>query len=204
MAAEENRHARRREQSREKLEQAALELLAEMPYESIRIEDITARAGMSKGNLYLYYRSKDELYRTALRHSMFDPIERMFGELSSRSSDRSGILAEIVDYTLFGASREMDVDMLYRAMLDKAVMKLVVQDFREFYQRFMDLGEELFSSLDAERPRLRAMMLFMLLDGIGIYRLLELNGADFWKNEESMRDLRQEIKSLFGFPEIRK
>lgn len=46
---------------------AAFEVFAEQGLAGARVDDIAARAGVSKGTLYLYFPGKDELFREALR-----------------------------------------------------------------------------------------------------------------------------------------
>ena len=58
---------RRRKQARaEELREAALSLFVEKGFDATRTEEIAARAGISKGTLYLYYPSKEGLLRSAL------------------------------------------------------------------------------------------------------------------------------------------
>ena len=44
---------------------AALEVFAEKGFAAARLEEIAARAGVSKGALYLYFEAKEELFRAA-------------------------------------------------------------------------------------------------------------------------------------------
>ena len=50
------------EQTRQKLFDAAYDLLQEMPFEKITIRDIVRRAGVSIGTFYLYFPSKLDVY----------------------------------------------------------------------------------------------------------------------------------------------
>ena len=47
--------------SRQWMQAALLELLAEQPYSQIQVAEITQRAGIARPTFYLHYRSKDEL-----------------------------------------------------------------------------------------------------------------------------------------------
>lgn len=46
---------------------AALEVFSEQGLAGARVEDIAARAGVSKGTLYLYFSGKEEVFREAVR-----------------------------------------------------------------------------------------------------------------------------------------
>jgi AcrR family transcriptional regulator len=55
--------------------QAALDVFAEKGLAGARVEDIAARAGVSKGTVYLYFPAKEELFREALRDKVARTIE---------------------------------------------------------------------------------------------------------------------------------
>jgi AcrR family transcriptional regulator len=61
----------RRKQARpQELLDAALELFAEKGFAGARAEEVAQRAGVSKGTLYLYYPSKEELFKAVIAHSL--------------------------------------------------------------------------------------------------------------------------------------
>ena len=65
----------RRKQARpQELLDAALDLFVERGFAATRSEDVAARAGVSKGTLYLYYPSKEELLREVIRHHVVNHI----------------------------------------------------------------------------------------------------------------------------------
>ncbi len=60
---------RRRKEARPlELLSAALDVFVEKGFASARIEDVAARAGVSKGTLYLYYSSKEALLKAVIEH----------------------------------------------------------------------------------------------------------------------------------------
>ena len=61
----------RRKQARpQELLDAALDLFIERGFAATRSEDVAARAGVSKGTLYLYYPSKEELLKAVVRENL--------------------------------------------------------------------------------------------------------------------------------------
>ncbi len=52
----------RRDERKEQILNAALMVLVEKGYESSRVDDIVEKAGLSKGAIYWYYKSKKEIY----------------------------------------------------------------------------------------------------------------------------------------------
>ena len=53
---------------------AALDLFVERGFAATRSEDVAARAGVSKGTLYLYYPSKEELLKAVISHNVVNQI----------------------------------------------------------------------------------------------------------------------------------
>ena len=69
----EDSHARRerRKQARPgELLDAALEMFVDKGYAATRVEDVAARAGVSKGTLFLYFPSKEELFKAVVRENL--------------------------------------------------------------------------------------------------------------------------------------
>lgn len=61
---------RRKETRPQELLDAALALFVEKGYAATRAEEVARRAGVSKGTLYLYYPSKEELFKAVVRGSL--------------------------------------------------------------------------------------------------------------------------------------
>lgn len=59
---------RRKEARPAELLEAALALFVEKGFAATRIEEVALRAGVSKGTLYLYYTSKEELFKAVIEH----------------------------------------------------------------------------------------------------------------------------------------
>lgn len=67
MSAPPTRQRRKAERPQELLD-AALALFVNKGLAATRIEEVARLAGVSKGTLYLYYASKDELFKAVVRH----------------------------------------------------------------------------------------------------------------------------------------
>ena len=66
---------RRRKDARpQELLDAALDLFVEKGFAATRAEEVAQRAGVSKGTLYLYYPSKEELLKAAIAHHLSSRI----------------------------------------------------------------------------------------------------------------------------------
>ena len=65
---------RRKDARPQELLDAALDLFVERGFAATRSEDVAVRAGVSKGTLYLYYPSKEELLKEVIRHNVINQI----------------------------------------------------------------------------------------------------------------------------------
>jgi AcrR family transcriptional regulator len=61
---------RRKDARPQELLDAALELFVEKGFAATRSEEVAVRAGVSKGTLYLYYPSKEELLKAVIRQAL--------------------------------------------------------------------------------------------------------------------------------------
>lgn len=61
---------RRKEARPQELLDAALALFVEKGFAATRAEEVARRAGVSKGTLYLYYPSKEELFKAVVRQNL--------------------------------------------------------------------------------------------------------------------------------------
>lgn len=76
IATAEPRWQRRKEARPAELLAAALEIFVERGYAGTRLDDVAARAGVSKGTLYLYYANKEELFKAVVRVGLVSPLTR--------------------------------------------------------------------------------------------------------------------------------
>lgn len=69
---------------------AALDVFGKKGFSAARLEDVAAKAGVAKGTVYLYFASKEDLFRGLLRDSIALPVEAaakatMSGERSAEA-----------------------------------------------------------------------------------------------------------------------
>jgi AcrR family transcriptional regulator len=70
----EPRWERRKDARPGELATAALELFIEKGFSATRLDDVAKRAGVSKGTLYLYFDSKEELFKTVIQEGIVSRI----------------------------------------------------------------------------------------------------------------------------------
>jgi AcrR family transcriptional regulator len=68
---------RRKEERPGDIIAAALQIFAEKGFAGARVEEIAARAGLSKGSVYLYFPTKEALFRAVVRDALVPDIEKL-------------------------------------------------------------------------------------------------------------------------------
>ena len=87
---------RRKEARPSELTAAALALFVEKGFAATRLEEIAIRAGVSKGTLYLYFDSKDALFKAVIQEGIVPVVAE--GEAIAASHD--GSAAELLERLL--------------------------------------------------------------------------------------------------------
>src|ERR671923_495899 len=71
------RWQRRKDARPAELLAAALTCFKERGFAATRLDDVAAKAGVTKGTIYLYYPSKEELFKAVVRGELVPNIERL-------------------------------------------------------------------------------------------------------------------------------
>lgn len=68
---------RRKEARPNEIVQAAIAVFSEKGFAAARLDDIAARAGVSKGSLYLYFANKEELFHAVVTQTISPNVDRV-------------------------------------------------------------------------------------------------------------------------------
>jgi len=119
---------RRKDARPSELLDAALALFVEKGFAATKSEEVAARAGVSKGTLYLYFPSKEELLKAVIRHTLLADIARGAERLAQEENGPTGeLLVELMtDWWV----------NVYESP-SSAIFKLVMTEVRNF----PDIGE---------------------------------------------------------------
>ncbi|MBK6008846.1 TetR/AcrR family transcriptional regulator [Ramlibacter ginsenosidimutans] len=166
---------RRKEARPGELLDAALDLFVEKGYAATRSEEVAARAGVSKGTLFLYFPSKEELFKAVVRENM----SGRFAEWEEEFAAFEGSTAEMIRYCLrvwwerIGATRASGITKLMisearnfpelATFYQQEVIRPGTDLMRRILQRGVDRGE--FAPIDVEYGvyALVAPMIFLIM-----------------------------------------
>lgn len=90
------RWQRRKEARPAEIVEAALEVFAEKGFSAARIDDVAARAGISKGTLYLYFASKEELFKAVVRQALLPGLARVEAMLAAHPGTASERIRAVI------------------------------------------------------------------------------------------------------------
>ena len=79
----EPRYRRRKEDRPEEITAAAFAAFAEKGYAGTRVEEVARRAGVSKGLLYLYFKTKEELFKAVVRSFVIPRIDALTASIDA-------------------------------------------------------------------------------------------------------------------------
>lgn len=96
---------RRRDARPAELIDAALDVFAERGFAGARLTDIARRAGVTKGTVYLYFSSKEELFEAAVRRTQVSSIARGQMTLRTFTGPTPELLATVLTGWWYGVVR---------------------------------------------------------------------------------------------------
>lgn len=169
------KRGRRKEARPGELLDAALELFVEKGFAATRAEEVAARAGVSKGTLFLYFPSKEELFKAVVREN----IAGRFGEWNQEFEAFEGCATDMVRYFMrmwwerIGATPASGITKLIisearnfpeiAAFYQQEVIRPGTELIRRILQRGMDRGEFRALDLDYAVFSIVAPMIFLIM-----------------------------------------
>lgn len=166
---------RRKEARPGELLEAALDLFVEKGFAATRVDEVAARAGVSKGTLFLYFPSKEELFKAVVREN----IAGRFAEWNNELENFAGTTSEVLRYCYqvwwerIGCTKASGITklMLSEAQNFPEIVKFYQQEvilpgqalIRRILQRGVARGEFRPMNLDYAVYLVLAPMIFLML-----------------------------------------
>jgi AcrR family transcriptional regulator len=91
------RRQRRKGARPSEIVEAALALFGERGFAATRLEDVALRAGVSKGTVYLYFPTKEDLFRAVLRQGLLPNLEAMEAAVAADQGPAPALLHQIAE-----------------------------------------------------------------------------------------------------------
>lgn len=113
---------RRKDDRPNELTSAALDLFVEKGFSATRLDDVAARAGVSKGTLYLYFDSKEALFKAVIEEGLVPALTAA----EQRVAGYNGSAIDLLRDLLLGWWQEIGGTRL------AGVHKLIISESRNF------------------------------------------------------------------------
>ncbi|MBB3290227.1 MULTISPECIES: TetR/AcrR family transcriptional regulator [Rhizobium] len=103
---------------------AAFEEFVERGYVATRVEDIASRVGVTKGTIYVYFETKEQLFEAMIRH-ISEPLENLLAS----SNELKGTVTERLQGNI-----ELIYDLIIRDRKLRELMRFVIAEGSRFPQ----------------------------------------------------------------------
>lgn len=160
--------------NREKIIQAASQLIRERGIDNTTLADIAVAAGISKGTLYYYYSTKGDLIFDIADRHMNNLTDRIFRWLESSGRDvpPRKVFRMVLDAVMHSRSRgQMHVYLIQEALTENASLR---KRFIQEYKRWRTIIQQGLSRVYGGDEEYNTMshVLLATIDGLILQRLI--------------------------------
>ncbi|HCY75912.1 MAG: TetR/AcrR family transcriptional regulator [Ignavibacterium sp.] len=155
-----------RQKSRENIEKIALELFASKGYHATSISQIAEKAGISKGLLYNYFESKEQLLNSIIM-KVYDELMKIVGMNDNLPADKQ--IEQMIIQTIEHLKKNITFWRLYLFLIHQSeVQKQLKELYNKMRIDYMDFVIKLFSEIGSKNPDMDALLLGTMFDGIAL------------------------------------
>ena len=184
----------RKDERKEQILNAALLVLVEKGYESSRVDDIVEKAGLSKGAIYWYYKSKKEIYLDLVNFWVFK-YSVVLNHIVEEDAPPAQQLQDLFQY--FIDQYETDPEP-FKVLAEFWSMVGKDKDFKEklqkVYSNFQQLIETIIESgskrgdFKKVNIKITALSIMVNIDSIIWFTLFDANGVTAREYIETIKE----------------
>ncbi|MCI4677759.1 TetR/AcrR family transcriptional regulator [Rhodoblastus acidophilus] len=140
--------ARRKAQRPGEILEAAFDAFAERGFAATRMEDVAARAGVTKGAIYFYFPTKERLFEEMVDHYSRDMLADAGAMLASAQGGSAEKLRAFLEFMYGRCARDRYGREIIRLMVSdgKSFPQLVERHHRDFFAPAMRMVSELLAA----------------------------------------------------------
>jgi AcrR family transcriptional regulator len=181
------------EERKNQILEAAVAVFARLGCRAARMDDVASQAWLSKGALYLYYKSKDAIIAALLQHLFAQEFKQLQALVESESKEQVVeqllILTRQLAAMMQWMGRLMPITFEFYAIAgrDKDVRQFLKEYFRDYRQlltRLIERGIEQgeFGDIDAEAT---AITLVALFEGLALLFFVDAEATQWAEQVET-------------------
>ena len=153
-----------RENKRTQILYAAIECFANSGYHAVSISDLARHAGISKGLMYNYFSSKEELLKAIFNEVMGEMMDLFDPDHSDEISRE--ILLKYLDRLIRHLKTRLVFWKMYMAIFSQpAVFQLLADELQAASKQTLDIMERYFKKQGYKKPKLEVAFLSTLISG---------------------------------------
>ncbi len=183
-----------RNKSRGKIIDAATELFAEYGFNAISINDIAKKAGISKGLIYNYFNSKDDLLDSII-FKAFKEFDELFKILNNNTDQPLESLYKILEMTMHSVKNKPQFWKLITGLsYKKQIRDRYASQINERKKKYIKYGSELLNNMNVKNPLSEFLFIGAIIDGISLHILEE---PENYPIEMMLEVFKQKMKILY-------
>ncbi len=184
-----------RERSKEKILDAATELFSENGYNATSISDIAKKAGISKGLVYNYFKSKEDLL-DAIIFKSFEEFDRLYDILSSDTENPLEGLYKVLEETMNSVKQKPQFWKLITGLsYKKQIRERYSNQINERKSKYVELGIILLNKMKVKDPLMDFLFIAAIIDGISLHILEE---PDQYPIEQMIQIFKEKMEKLYS------
>lgn len=161
---------------------SALALISSRDVNEVSLADIAAAAGITKGTLFYYYKSKELIFEDITIQYLNTLAGRFYDWIDNAEKDTS--LPRMINYVLefgarFGERSKVHIYLVNKALSDnRRLTELFKTKYLEWREIIGKSIEERLDGRDREKARHYANLVLILIDGLIVQDLVGIQGID--------------------------
>jgi len=162
-----------RKSSRQKILDAALEVFANQGYHSATVDAIAKTAGISKGLMYNYFKSKDEV----LNELMIGMMEALMCEYMPLKPSKKFAKDDIIKFINVGIDIVLQKPyywkLYFSVFAQPEVMSIVYKKMMKMGKPYVEGLIDYFKNKGVEKPEIMTRYFSAIMDGIQMHIMLD-------------------------------
>ena len=161
-----------RKEKEEVIMQTALRLFASKGFEATSVSIIAKEAGISKGLMYNYFKSKEDLLKRVIIGNLSKFLDYL--QIENPESIQKEEIIQFIDGNLQQLKKEPDFFKLYFSLaFQPSVFSLLEEDIMQVFMPLVEVFTNYYAQSGEEQPFVKARFLLAIFDGIGIHYVMD-------------------------------
>ncbi|MCX7709673.1 MAG: TetR/AcrR family transcriptional regulator [Clostridia bacterium] len=158
--------------------EAAIDVFVDKGYENTSMNEIAAKAGISKGGLYHHFLNKDMVMLYA-NEKLMEPCHELMKKINNHPSVVEGLRQYIFEYLEYWTRRKKELTFFSLSMTKAMNQRDIFKIYERYVEKYVGFLDEIYKKgiaageLRPHNTRQSAVALMSSLDGVLIYMMLD-------------------------------